>query len=608
VTAESVAEQETVAAPGANAEPIPAVRDGLATAHAAEQAAGAPGPVASDDDTVHIPVIRVDSPEDAPAEEDDTGSPRTLTPGSQPPHAREDRYVSGPWLALNKVGSQPAAVLPAGDVPNAPEAWDSRPLGVPATHDGDTQYVSAREIHKYAAEYAIERLCEQFAAICESAVDPLEIASALEFEGVSDGSVEALYDCPDVFALAEKMYRRVPRRPAEPAPPSDPWQHIGRLRPALRGMLYALPGVCFPAGIGLFVGPAVPLTLIVALLVSWSLSQGIAYLGYRRLGSPDAAHTHQVLLVGLSGGIAVLVAALGLVAHVAQPDLSVLAFGLGEGLYMLCAAVMMVFGAEQLLLLALAPGVLGSAAFLTFGRPAHYQHDAWAAMAATPLLAVVLVVGYAVRAWRASAGRRTGPLLLLADLRGALAATAFGLTAGGLMIFPVAAGPDGHGGINTAALLASLPLTLSMGAGEWTLLWYRRRMQRMLTANADLRVFGSRARLTLFGALLQYLAGVAVLITLAAVVAYETGLLRIHRAALPELGAYLALGGAMFVALLLQAFGDRILPLTVCAAALAAEIAYRSTGWIDQVSTCAGLFVMLVGYAVWAQGSVIRYA
>ena len=56
----------------------------------------------------------------------------------------------------------------------------------------------------------IEELCEQFIAVCESAVDPLEISSALEFEGLNDQAVRKRYGVSDVFALAEEMYRRVP--------------------------------------------------------------------------------------------------------------------------------------------------------------------------------------------------------------------------------------------------------------------------------------------------------------------------------------------------------------------------------------------------------------
>ncbi len=47
---------------------------------------------------------------------------------------------------------------------------------------------------------------------------------------------------------------------------------------------------------------------------------------------------------------------------------------------------------------------------------------------------------------------------------------------------------------------------------------------------------------------------------------------------LPELGVYLALGGAMFLALALQALGMRAVPLVACAAALAFEMAWRELG------------------------------
>src|SRR5580704_6964753 len=155
----------------------------------------------------------------------------------------------------------------------------------------------------------IGRLCEQFAAVCESAVDALEISSALEFEGWSDQAARKRYGVPDVFALAEEMYRQVPRRPAEPEPPSDPWQ-ASSLRPVLHGLLYGLPTVCFPAAAGLLTGPDV-------------LS---------------------VLIVGLAGlALALAGAVLALPVH-----LLAVIFGAGLGAYMLGASVLMVLGAERL--------------------------------------------------------------------------------------------------------------------------------------------------------------------------------------------------------------------------------------------------------------------
>ena len=82
----------------------------------------------------------------------------------------------------------------------------------------------------------VDELCAQFTLVCESAVDPLEICCALEFEGWSDKAVRDRYGVPDVFALAEQMYLRVPRRPAEPDQAPDPWQ-VATARPALHGLL-----------------------------------------------------------------------------------------------------------------------------------------------------------------------------------------------------------------------------------------------------------------------------------------------------------------------------------------------------------------------------------
>ena len=217
----------------------------------------------------------------------------------------------------------------------------------------------------------------------------------------------------------------------------------------------------------------------------------------------------------------------------------------------------MVTGAETWLLVALAPGVVGSVVFLV-PRPA--------ALARAPGLG---------RPGRHAAGRvpdrgglypppaapRTGRLLIAAELRAAVPAIAFGAVAAGLLIFPIVAGPEGHGGLNAGALLAALPLSLSMGAAEWSLLWYRRRTRRLLGSPPGLRRFRRRARLLLAAALAQYMCGTAALIAAAVAVAAATGLARPGRADLPELAAYLMLGAAMFLALLLQTMRLRAVPL-----------------------------------------------
>jgi uncharacterized membrane protein len=462
----------------------------------------------------------------------------------------------------------------------------------------------------------VGELCEQFVSVCESAVDSLEISSALEFEGWSDQAVRKHFGVPDVFELAEEMYLRVPRRPAEPDPLPEPWQ-ASKVRPALHGLLYGLPTVCFPAAAGLLTGPGVLGVLIVVLLTSWALSQALAYLGYMRLGQADSVQAARLLQAGLAAGLAGIALVLAAAALVLPVRIPAIIFGAGLGAYMLGASVLTVLGAERMLLAVLAPGVLGAAAFLVLGRPPQLEHPAWAALAATPLLALALAVARTIRdAGLPSLGRgrhcrsevTAGPLLAAAEFRGALPSAGFGLLAAGLLVFPVATGMPGHAGTNTGALLVSLPLALSMGAAEWTLIWFRRRTQRLLHTTWELRTFATRARLALLAALLQYLAAAVVLTAAVIAVAAETRLVEPHWTALPQIVAYMALGGAMFLALLLQAFGSRIVPLAGCAAALAFEIAYRGLGVPAQLVACTELLVVLAGYAALMLGSAMRHA
>ena len=76
--------------------------------------------------------------------------------------------------------------------------------------DGAQRRAAAASSHNPWPD-SVNELCEEFADVCRSAVDSLEIASALEFEGLSDQAAQRRYGYSDVFALAQDMYYRVPR-------------------------------------------------------------------------------------------------------------------------------------------------------------------------------------------------------------------------------------------------------------------------------------------------------------------------------------------------------------------------------------------------------------
>ena len=64
--------------------------------------------------------------------------------------------------------------------------------------------------------------------VCSSAVDPLEIAVALEVAGISHAVATNRYNRADVFALARTLWSQVPHRqvPAKPAklPRAGDWR------------------------------------------------------------------------------------------------------------------------------------------------------------------------------------------------------------------------------------------------------------------------------------------------------------------------------------------------------------------------------------------------
>ena len=214
---------------------------------------------------------------------------------------------------------------------------------------------------------SLAELAVRFATVCESAVDPLEIASALEFEGISDRAARADYEVEDVFALARLLYTRVPRKPAKPAAEPDPWLNS---RPVLHGLLYALPAACFPAAGALLAGPGVLPALVVALLTGWGLSQGLAAVGYLRLGTSGSAASRRALRDGLVCCLALVAIIMTITMIEVHAHPTVIFFGAGEAAYMLGACVLLVTGEEYWLPAALAPGVTGAAVFLILGQAA----------------------------------------------------------------------------------------------------------------------------------------------------------------------------------------------------------------------------------------------
>ncbi|WP_256106297.1 hypothetical protein [Streptomyces sp. ODS05-4] len=87
------------------------------------------------------------------------------------------------------------------------------PDAAPAARTGgDSPGAGGQSAHGVAAPTAdpVKVLLERHRALCERAVDPLEIAAALEAHGITDRTA-GRFRHRDVFALAEELYARTPR-------------------------------------------------------------------------------------------------------------------------------------------------------------------------------------------------------------------------------------------------------------------------------------------------------------------------------------------------------------------------------------------------------------
>ena len=444
------------------------------------------------------------------------------------------------------------------------------------------------------AEIQLADLCERFESLCANAVDALEIAAGLEAEGFSDQTVRVCFDFPDVFALAEDLHRRVPPSPAEPAPQPDPWR-TSAWRHALRGLLFGLPSLCYPVAAPMLSDvDAVPL-LVVSTVVSWALSQGLSFLGYSRLGNTDRDGARRLLRIGLLGSVILLVAVIGLGAALAGRIDPTAVFAAGQGAYLLAATVLFVDRGEWWLVAGLAPGVLASAVFLALGAPEGLRAGALAALGGT----LVLTSGFAI-------GRTSWPApgasvpLRWSELRAAWPYLAFGAIAAGLLAFPLLAmllTPSTSGGASNA-MLAALPLSLSMGAAEWLLYRYRSGTRRLLQRTRRVEDFAAGAWWQLGVTVARYLLCTAALMAATRELGAVVGLSP-QWTSLLAYAAYLALGGTLFLALLLQAFSGPASVLPWCGGALAVEIGYvvfdRAASVLRvQLLVCGGLLVALV--------------
>ncbi|MYU20710.1 hypothetical protein [Streptomyces sp. SID8352] len=420
---------------------------------------------------------------------------------------------------------------------------------------------------------AVDRLAADLADRIAPAVHAYEVAALLESEGLTGEVIRERYGHRDLFSLAEALYTRIPRRFPEPPLPADPWRP-DHARCALRGALFALPGLAYALAGRLLPSAGVVTALVTAGLVSWAWNQALGHRAYLRMaaGRREAGRT---LLKGAPLGAAAAVAA---GVPLAGSGTAALVVAVQSG-YLAAAGVLLVLGRERLLLAALAP-VTAGAATLPWWEPGT------ALRAGLPLLSLLGALAAAGWALRTVLAEPPVPDAARPRLLQSLPYGLFGLAAGSLVFLMGRQFP-----------WAVIVLTVSMGPAEWLLYRYRGLSVAALRATATPAGFRLRSAAVLTGCLLVYagpLVPVALLVD-----------------ADPTTLALLA--AALWVSLLLQAFGTAWPPAALCLAAAAGAAAGVLSGPASGAATvlalcCGAAALCLTALAVRTLGRPAAHA
>ncbi len=345
--------------------------------------------------------------------------------------------------------------------------------------------------------------------------------------------IQQRYGHPHLFSLASTLFERVPRTFPEPAKPSDPWRP-DHVRCALRGALFALPGLAYLLSAPLWQADRHTHVLVLAGLVSWALGQALGHRAYLRMttGRREASRT---LLKRAPLGAVVATAAGAALAGAGTATLVAAA----QSVYLAAAGVLLVLGQQERLLLAALPPLIGGAAVL----PGWWElgHAAARRGCRCWLLGTVAGAAWALRTTLVAApvaDDMRGP-----GCRGQVPYGLFGLAAGLLVLLEGHRDPYGV-----------IVLTVSMGPAEWLLYRYRGLSVAALRATATPAAFRWRSAGVLALCLLVYLLPLlpAALLTGA------------------EPASLLPLAATLWTALLLQAFGVAWTPAGVSLTAAAA--------------------------------------
>jgi hypothetical protein len=411
------------------------------------------------------------------------------------------------------------------------------------------------------------------ARICSAAVDPLEIAAALEAAGMSHQVVVDTFGQADVFALAEQLWTHVP---FEPSVVSHGYvERAGNWRDLARGALYASPAfILFALTRALGVELAW-WALPLAMTWGWALGQVTAFTGYTLRGrghSEGEAQMGAWLMTFAAASTALLACLTGAVIG---GGLSSIVAATGVTAYMVANAIMLLHNEEHLAALLLCPA--GAVSAITFALGSTGLTDALAVAIIIPCgVATFVAAGRHLR-FTSKNGIGLGP----ADVRVAMAHLVHGTICGLALSLVAIQGARLHSGTVRAEVIA-VPLLMTLGVMEWQLRTFKAGVGRLMRRYESLDDFKPEAW-ALFQRSFRIYASAVLLVS--AVIALTFRHYDIHPPYI-VLGTQVALALAFFLDLTITSTGRLDAVLRCWFIAVAAGLWYA--GWAAVTTDVAG--------------------
>ncbi|GAA4079669.1 hypothetical protein [Nonomuraea soli] len=216
---------------------------------------------------------------------------------------------------------------------------------------------------------SVDDLVRRMLPRIEWAVEPLQVAAALESDGVTDRIARDSYGFNDVFELAQAAFARLPAVVAGPVVPDAAPRQARPFAQMAHGLLYAMPAALLPAASALVGVRYLMPGLVLTTAVGWIWGSTGARAAYGLLGRGRPAAAGRALRITMLGGVAAAMVMIGSLAVWYGGGAGLIVLCMGQMAFQMASAVLLFYRAEIRLAVLMAPGVIAGVAYLALSGP-----------------------------------------------------------------------------------------------------------------------------------------------------------------------------------------------------------------------------------------------